>query len=82
MVLDEFDADNDMLTFKNTYNDPESGQPKQFQIDRTAETAPEELYFVHIGIKDIEELPDIVPVNKLRRLRMRHWKLKFMWKTV
>ena len=72
MVLDTYDADSDMLTFKNTYNDPESGQPKQFQIERTAETAPQEFYFVHIEIKDMEKLPDIVPVSKLRRLRMRH----------
>ena len=71
MVLDEYDAGTDVLTF-NTYDDPESGQPKQFQIERTAETAPEELYFVHIEIKDIEELPNVVLDNKLRRLRMRH----------
>ena len=72
MVLDEYDAGTDVLTFKNTYDDPEGGQPKKFQIERTAKNAPEELYFVHIEIKDIEELPNVVLANKLRRLRMRH----------
>ena len=57
MVLDRFDKDNDMLIFKNTYDDPESGQPKQFKIERTDPNAPEELYFVHIEVKDIHNLP-------------------------
>ena len=53
MVLDTFDKNNDMLIFKNTYNDPENDQPKQFKIRRTDPKAPEELYFVHIEVKDI-----------------------------
>ena len=57
MVLDKFDEDNDVLIFKNTHNDRENGQPKQFKIRRTDRNAPEELYFVHIDVKDIESLP-------------------------
>ena len=57
MVLSTFDEDNDTLIFKNTYNDPSSGRSKRFKIRRTAPNAPEELYFVHIDIKDIENLP-------------------------
>ena len=57
MVLDNFDKDNDMLIFKNTFDDPESGQPKHFKIGRTDQNAPDELYFVHIEIKDMDGLP-------------------------
>ena len=57
MVLDKFDEDNDVLIFKNTYNDQENGHPKQFEIRRTDRKAPEELYFVHIDVKDMESLP-------------------------
>ena len=57
MVLDTFDANNDMLIFKNTYDDPVCGQPKQFKIRRCDRNAPKELYFVHIEIKDIDSLP-------------------------
>ena len=46
-----------MLIFKNTYNDPENGQPKQFKIPRTDPNAPEELFFVHIEIEDMDSLP-------------------------
>ena len=53
MVLDTYDKVTDMLIFKNTYDDPENGQPKQFEIARTDPNAPEELYFVHIEVKDI-----------------------------
>ena len=57
MVLDTIDEENDMLTFKNTYDDPEKGGPKQFQVRRTDPNAPEELYFVHIEVKDMHILP-------------------------
>ena len=57
MVLDTFDKDNDMLIFKNTYDDPVNGQPKQFKIRRTDPNSPEEFYFVHIEVKDTEYLP-------------------------
>ena len=57
MVLDTYDKENDMLIFKNTYDDPENGQPKKFKIARTDPNAPEELYFVHIEIKDMDNLP-------------------------
>ena len=58
MVLDTFDEDNDTLIFKNTYDDPENGQPKQFKVERTDPSAPDKLYFVHIQIKDMDKLPD------------------------
>ena len=67
MVLDEFDKDNDILIFKNTYDDPENGQPKKFEISRTDQNAPEELYFVHIEIKDM----NILPTHKKRRRNIK-----------
>ena len=57
MVLDKFDQKNDMLIFKNKYDDTENGQPKKFEIRRTDSNAPGELYFVHIEVKDINGLP-------------------------
>ena len=66
MVLDTFDyktllfnpdKNKDMLIFKNTFDDPKNGQPKQFKISRTDPNAPEELYFVHIEVKDMNSLP-------------------------
>ena len=57
MVLDKLDEDNNMLIFKNTYDDPVNGQPKQFKIRRTDPNSPEEFFFVHIDIKDIDNLP-------------------------
>ena len=55
MVLDTFLAESDMFIFKNTYD--QDGQPKQFQVSRSDPSAPEELYFVHIEVKDINNLP-------------------------
>ena len=60
MVLDTFEKNNDLLIFKNTFNDPDNGQPKQFKIQRTDPNAPEEFYFVHIQTKDTESLVDCV----------------------
>ena len=57
MVLDTFDKENDMLIFKNTYDDPENGQAKRVEVPRTHPNAPEELYFVHIEAKDMNTLP-------------------------
>ena len=57
MVLDTYEPDEDMFIFKNTYNDEASGQPKQFKIKRTDPNAPEELFFVHIEVKDMTNLP-------------------------
>ena len=57
MILDKFDKDKDMLIFKNAYDESENGQPKKFEIQRTDPTAPEELYFVHIEIRDMKNLP-------------------------
>ena len=67
VVLDKFDEDNDTLIFKNTYDDPENDQPKQFNIKRTDPNAPEELYFVHIEVKDIDNLPDQAERKALKR---------------
>ena len=66
MVLDTFDKENDMLIFKNTYDDPANGQPRQFKIRRCDQNAPEELYFVHFDIKDMGSLPtqDIREITK------------------
>ena len=55
MVLDIFDPENNTLIFKNTYD--QEGQTKQFKIERSDQKAPEELYFVHIEIKDMDNLP-------------------------
>ena len=57
MVLDTYEPDKDLFIFKNTYNDEASGQPKQFKIKRTDPNAPEELFFVHIDIRDMDNLP-------------------------
>ena len=55
MVLDTFDKENDKLIFKNTYD--QEGQPKKVEVGRTHPNAPEELYFVHLEVKDIDNLP-------------------------
>ena len=57
MVLDTIDEENNVFTFKNTYDDPENGQSQQVKVRRTDPNAPEELYFVHIEVKDINNLP-------------------------
>ena len=54
MVLDTFDPESDMLIFKNTYD--QEGQEKKIQVSRSDPNAPEELFFVHIEIKDIDSL--------------------------
>ena len=60
-----------MLIFKNTYDDPENGQPKHFQIRRADQNAPTELYFVHMEIKSMNSLPTAVNriTNLLRSIR-------------
>ena len=55
MVLDIFDKENDKLIFKNTYD--QEGQPKKVEVGRTHPNAPEDFYFVHIEVKDIDNLP-------------------------
>ena len=57
MVLDTYDKDQDSFIFKNTYDDPTAGQPKKFKIKRTHPNAPKELYFVHIEVRDMKNLP-------------------------
>ena len=57
MVLDNYDINRDVLIFKNTYDDPTNGLTKKFEIERTDPHAPKELYFVHIEIKDMQNLP-------------------------
>ena len=61
MVLDTYDKTRDVLVFKNTYNDPTNGQPKKIEIDRTHPNAPKELYFVHIEVQAIIDLPGTLP---------------------
>ena len=55
MVLDNYDSDRDVLIFKNTYDNPENGQPTKIEIERTHRNAPKELYFVHIETRDLDE---------------------------
>ena len=56
MVLDTYDKQRDVLIFKNTYDDPEIGQPKKYEIARTHPNAPKEFYFVHIEVRDMDNL--------------------------
>ena len=64
MVLDILDKDNDKLIFKNTYD--QEGQPKKVEVGRTHPNAPEELYFVHLEVKDIDNLPGQKKREKLK----------------
>ena len=57
MVLDTYKPDEELFIFKNTYNDEIKGQPKQFEIGQNDENAPEELFFVHIDVPDMDNLP-------------------------
>ena len=69
MVLDTFDTTREVFIFKNTYDDPENGQPRRIEIHRTDQNAPEELYFVHIEIRDMAKLPS---QSKRRKAKLRH----------
>ena len=64
MVLDIYDED-DTWIFKNTYD--QEGQPKQVKVTRTSPNAPEELYFVHIRIKDMNSVPGQEKREALRK---------------
>ena len=57
MVLDTYDKDRDLLIFKNTFDGPTAGRAKKFKIKRTHKKAPKELYFVHIEVRVMENLP-------------------------
>ena len=65
MVLDTYERNRDVLIFKNTYDDPDNSLPKKFEIERTHPNAPKELYFVHIDVRDMANLPS-------QRERERH----------
>ena len=52
MVLDIFDQERNLLVFKNTI-----GNDKKFKIKLTHPNAPEELFFVHIDVLDIDKIP-------------------------
>ena len=52
MVLDTYDQSRDLLIFKNT-----TGPEKRFEIKRTDPNASDELFFVHITIRDMASLP-------------------------
>ena len=69
MVLDTYDQSRDVLIFKNTYDSPESGQPKKVEIERTHPNAPKELYFVHIEIRDMSKLSLPTEESKKRKTR-------------
>ena len=61
MVLDKYDKENEILIFKNTYNEPENDQVSQFKIFRTDQNAPEEFFFVHFEIEDMDSLQNVEP---------------------
>ena len=67
MVLDTYDQERDVLVFKNTYDDPNDGLTKNFEIERTGPNAPRELYFVHIEIQDMNNLPSQREREAIRR---------------
>ena len=73
MVLDTYRPDQELFIFKNTYNDEINGQPKQFKIGRNDENAPEELFFVHIDVRDMDNLPsqDQRKANKEAELQLK-----------
>ena len=77
MVLDTYDQDQDLLIFKNTYNDPNSGQTKRFTINRTHPDAPKELYFVHIETPheciENSELENIEPKRRKMDVDICDW---------
>ena len=53
MLLKSYDQLKDELLFINTYF------PRTVLIRRTDPYAPEELYFVHIKVKDMDNLPGL-----------------------
>ena len=57
MVLDTFNIEQDVLVFKNTYDDPDTGLTKKFEIERTHQNAPKEFYFVHIEVDMVNLQP-------------------------
>ena len=69
MVLDTYDQEKDMFIFKNTYNDPTTGQTKRFIIKRTHPNAPKELFFVHIEVRDLKNLPS----QEQRKVDNKNW---------
>ena len=77
MVLDTYDPDQDSFIFKNTYDDESGGQPKKFKIERTHPNAPEELYFVHIDIRDMDNLPSQKQRKANKEAEMRTKKQRY-----
>ena len=73
MVLDTYRPEQELFIFKNTYNDEINGQPKQFKIGRNDENAPEELFFVHIDVRDMVNLPsqNQREANKKAEIKMK-----------
>ena len=73
MVLDTYDREQDVLIFKNTYDYPSVGLPKKIEIKRTDPNVQRELYFVHIEIQDMDNLPsqDERMANKLAEFEAR-----------
>ena len=60
MLLESYVQLNDELLFKNTYTHVQKARTMPtILIRRTDPYAPEELYFVHIKVKDMENLPGL-----------------------
>ena len=67
MVLDIYDEDRELLILKNTSD--QEGQPKQVEVSRSDSNAPEELFFVHIEVKDMNTLPGQEERHALKKSR-------------
>ena len=74
MVLDTYDSNRDVLIFKNTYDNPESGQPKKFEIERTHANAPKKFYFVHIHTRDMALIHGLGQMENLPSQKQRETK--------
>ena len=59
MVLDTYQQSQELFVYKNTHDDEINGQPKQFKIRRDDQNAPEEFLFVHIELRDMDNLKAI-----------------------
>ena len=81
MVLDTYDEDRDLFIFKNTYDDEKKGKQKKLEIKRTDPNAPEELYFVHIEVKDMDNLPsqEERKANKEAEIKMKEAEIEKKW---
>ena len=77
MVLDTYRPEQELFIFKNTYNDEINGQPKRFEIGRNEDNAPEEFFFVHIDVRDMDKLPSQNQREANKEAEMKMKKKKF-----